>query len=108
MTGGRIAGGLIPTGVDDDSPAVPSRHGLRRQAIHDFLVAERKTWMPTCVGMTVCGGPACQPFRGLVLYYASPRDGLRSAVAGLADGAADDPDDCALQLMHGYAQGTGI
>src|SRR6266581_5317267 len=60
--------GVIPTGVDDDSPAVPSRHGLRRQAIHDFLVAERKTWMPTCVGMTVCGGPACQPFRGLVLY----------------------------------------
>src|SRR5439155_23765344 len=59
---------VIPTGVDDDSPAVPSRHGLRRQAIHDFLVAERKTWMPTCVGMTVCGGPACQPFRGLVLH----------------------------------------
>jgi hypothetical protein len=32
-----------------------------------FRVAERKTWMPTCVGMTVCGGPMGQPFRGLVL-----------------------------------------
>jgi hypothetical protein len=47
---------VIPVALMIDLPAVVPRHGVRRRAIHVFLLLlSAKTWMPTSVGMTVRG-----------------------------------------------------